>query len=108
METPNEKADPESSHRMLLDKALAIAELRSPSRDDGTITRILFKMAKVLEKDENGGQAAQDLRTRAGIAKLTLQGKGGGQILQLMDEEGNVDLNDEDDAFDSLVPIFFR
>lgn len=102
------KAYQKSLGRTHLDKALAIAEIRSPSRDDGTIARILFKMAKVLENDVQGAQAAQDLRTRAGVAKATISGMGKGDILQIMDEDGNVNLGEEDDTFDALVPIFFR
>lgn len=102
------KAYHKSLCRIHLDKALAIAELRSPSHNDGTIARILFKKAKVLENDAQRAQAAQDLRAKASVAKLTLTKMGGGHILKIIDEDGIVDLGGEDDAFDALVPIFFR
>ena len=51
-----------------LKKALAIAELRSPSRDDGTIARILFKMARRL-------------RTRADVARKILTRAGEGHVM---------------------------
>jgi hypothetical protein len=104
----NEDANQESHDRTHLDKALAIAELRNPSRDDGTIARILFKMAEVLENDPLKLQIAQDLRARAGVARLTITGMGDGHILQIIDEEGNMNFDEGDDAFDALVPIFFR
>lgn len=91
-----------------LEKALAIAELRSPSRDDGTIARILFKMAQVLENDILTGYEAQQLRTRADVARKNLTGSGEGHVVHVLDEEGNVDFDEEDDAYDALVPIFFR
>lgn len=94
-----------------LEKALAIAELRSPSSDDGTIARILFKMAQVRENDILPGYEAQQLRTRADLARKKLTGSGEGHILHavhVLDDEGNVDLDEEDDAYDALVPIFFR
>jgi len=99
------KNPPDRNH---LEKALAIAEFRSPARDDGTIARILFKMAKVLETDPQNHQRAQEFRARAGVARLTLTGMGEGHILHIIDEDGNVEFDEEDDAFDALVPIFYR
>lgn len=91
-----------------LEKALSIAELRSPSRDDGTIARILFKMAKVLENDVLAGPQAQQLRNRADVARRELTALGEGHTVEVLDDDGNVDYDEEDDAYDALVPIFFR
>lgn len=65
-------------------------------------------MAKVLENDPLNQQTAQDLLARAGVARLNLTGMGEGHILHIIDEDGNVNFDEEDDAFDALVPIFFR
>jgi hypothetical protein len=96
--------------RNYLEKALAIAQLRSPQRDDGTIARILFKMAQVLENDLLTGYEAQQLRARAEVARKQLTGQGEGSVVQVhvLDEDGNVDFNEDDDAYNGLVPIFFR
>ncbi len=95
--------------RGYLEKALAIAQLRSPSRDDGTIARILFKMAKVLEQDVLAGPQAQQTRNRAEVARRALTASGEGNMVQILDDEGNVDYEEEEDeAYDLLVPIFFR
>jgi hypothetical protein len=105
---PLKSANQTSPDRGYLDKALAIAELRSPARDDGTIARILFKMAQVLENDLLTGYEAQQLRTRADVARKALTGAGEGHVVHVLDEDGNVDFDEEDDAYDALVPIFFR
>ena len=89
-------------------KSLAIAELRSPSRDDGTIARILFKLSKVLENDVLAGPQAQQFRNRADVARHALAARGEGNMVQVLDEDGNVDYDEEEYAYDALVPIFFR
>jgi hypothetical protein len=65
-------------------------------------------MAEVLENDPPNLPIAQDLRARAGVAKLSLTGMGSGHIIHIIDEEGNMNFDEGDDAFDALVPIFFR
>jgi hypothetical protein len=65
-------------------------------------------MAKVLENDPLNQQTAQEFRARAVVARLTLTGMGEGHILHIIDEDGNVEFDEEDDAFDALVPIFYR
>ena len=98
--------------RAYLDKARAIAELRSPTRDDGTIARILWKTAVVLEEDTFGTYAeeAKALRTRTEVARQALMGSGeSGFIPFLEDYEKMGILRDpEEDSYDVLVPLFFR
>jgi hypothetical protein len=65
-------------------------------------------MAKVLENDVLEGQRAQQLHNRADVARCQLIASGEGQMVQVLDEDGNVDYDEEDDAYDALVPIFFR
>ena len=96
--------------RGYLNKALTIAQLRSPNRDDGTVARILWKTSVVLE--DNGDASCQkeatEMRLRADIAlrKLTHSGEGGWAMT--LDEEGNADAIAIEDAYDALVPGFFR
>jgi len=93
-----------------LDKAMAIAELRSPDRDDGTMARIMWKKSMALESDAYGTfqDEATELRIRADLAlrKLTTNGEGG--IVLSLDDEGNADQAEVEDAYDSLVPGYFR
>ncbi|KAN0114720.1 hypothetical protein V8E51_004264 [Hyaloscypha variabilis] len=93
-----------------LDKAMAIAQLRSPDRDDGTMARIMWKMSQVLESDPFGTFLgyATELRIRAELALKTLTANGEGGILFSLDEEGNADHDEMKDAYDSLVPGYFR
>jgi hypothetical protein len=62
----------------------------------------------VLENDILTGYSAQQLRTRADVARKNLIGSGEGHVVHVLDKEGNVDFDKEDDAYDALVPIFFR
>jgi hypothetical protein len=93
-----------------LDKALAIAQLRSPARDDGTVARILWKTSVVLEDDVAGyyQKEATEMRIRADIALRKLSGNGEGGLVVTIDEEGNADAVETEDAYDALVPGFFR
>jgi hypothetical protein len=89
---------------------MAIAELRSPDRDDGTMARIMWKKSLVLESDTFGTfqEEATELRIRAELAlrKLTTNGEGG--VVLSLDDEGNADQAEMEDAYDSLVPGYFR
>lgn len=96
-------------HRFNLNKALTIAELRSPNRDDGPIARIVWTMAKVLDSDTLGRYAeeATRLRNRAALAQQKLIAGGeGGEIRVPENETGDRDL--EEDSYDALVPLFYR
>jgi hypothetical protein len=97
-----------SLDRGYLDKALAIAELRSPAREDGNIARILFKISKVLENDILTNFKAQELLNRAEIAKENLTRRGEGHVVEILDDEGNLGYIEQDEAYDALVSIFYR
>lgn len=95
--------------RSWLDKAMKIAELRSPNRDDGPIARILWKTAVVLESEPltYSAKEAAELRKRAVEAQADLLGSGEGGEKPFIDEDG-VERNEEEDGYDVLVPLFFR
>jgi hypothetical protein len=89
---------------------MAIAQLRSPNRDDGTMARIMWKTSKVMEDDTYGMYAkeAEELRIRADLAQKTLTGSGEGIVVIAIDEKGNLDVGEEEDSYDALVPGYFR
>lgn len=99
-----------------LAKARNIAELRSPSWDDGTIARILWKTAMVLRNRPSGmlvkdAQEADQLLARAYAAKaaLTATGWAGeGEIYDLDRREAMTEMEKEEESFDLLVPGYFR
>jgi hypothetical protein len=96
-------------NRNYLKKALTIAELRSPNRDDGPIARILWTQAKVLESDTFGKyqEEAATLRRRAAAAQQELLAAGeGGDIPILNADYADRDL--EEASYDALVPLFYR
>jgi hypothetical protein len=94
---------------MFLQKARAISELRSPTRDDGPIARILWQTAVVLESDPYNSYAAEaeELRKKAEVARQQLLADGeGGEVPSV---EGDIsEENEEKYSYDSLVPLFFR
>jgi hypothetical protein len=65
-------------------------------------------MAKVLEQDVLSGPEAQKIRNRADVARRSLTASGEGNMVIVLDDDGNVDYDEGDDAYDALVPIFFR
>ncbi len=93
-----------------MDKALAIAQLRSPTRVDGTMARILWMTSVVLESDSSGRyrREANDMRMRAEDARKTLTTNGEGGFVPALYEEGNANAIDTEDLYDSLVPGYFR
>jgi len=96
-------------YRYNLAKALTIAELRSPNRDDGPIARIVFRQAKVLESDTLGRFAdeAARLRNRAFLAQQKLVALGeGGEIPA--SENQMPDRDPEEENYNALVPLFYR
>jgi hypothetical protein len=97
-------------YRAYLDKAMTIAQLRSPDRDDGTMARIMWKTSQVLESDTLATflDDANELRIRAELALKTLSAKGEGGIVFSFDDDGNPDPDEMEDAYDSLVPGYFR
>ncbi|KAH7416708.1 P-loop containing nucleoside triphosphate hydrolase protein [Cadophora sp. MPI-SDFR-AT-0126] len=102
--------DHRDNAKAYLDKALAIAQLRSPSRDDGTMARIMWKKSVVLENDTFGQyiDEAKELRLRAELALRKLSDNGEGFAVITLDDEGNEDQLDTEDAYDALVPGYFR
>jgi tetratricopeptide (TPR) repeat protein len=96
--------------RVWLDKALNIAQLRSPGRDDGTITRLLWKTSQVLESDAVGAyqNEANEMRIRAEMARKDLTGKGEGGVVIALDEDGLEVIDELEKSYDQLVPLFFR
>ena len=98
-----------TTHRAYLDKSRAIAELRSPTRDDGVIARILWKTSVVMESDTFGiyAKEAADLKNRAEEARQLLRAGGEGGEIPFIDED-DADRNEEEDSYDALVPLFFR
>jgi hypothetical protein len=89
---------------------MAIAQLRSPKRDDGTMARILWKTSVVLASDTFGTyqKEANDMLIRAEVARQDLTGNGEGGVVIALDEEGNADPVETEDSYDALIPGYFR
>ncbi len=95
-------------YRGHLEKARSIAELRSPTRDDGTIARILYMLARVMQNNVLTAAQAQPLQTRAEMARANLMGRGESAPLDVYDPDGNLEVEDELVFYNLLVPVFFR
>jgi hypothetical protein len=93
-----------------LDKARGIAELLTPSHDDGSIARICWKTAVVLEGMnvtlDNSKSEAQEFRNRAELAKQKLLASGEGGFIPVIEDDAERD--EEEDSYDALVPLFYR
>lgn len=89
---------------MFLDKARKISELRSPTRDDGPIARIVWKTSEVLASAPYGANKAEadELRQKAEVARQALLAGGEGGLIQ---DSGR---GEDEDSYDLLVPLFFR
>jgi hypothetical protein len=94
-------------HRGWLKKALSIAELRSPNRDDGPIARILWTLAKVLDSEGRHQEEAEELRSRAAVAAQELIAAGAVGVIPALDNIYS-DRDVEKDSYDALVPLFYR
>lgn len=70
----------------------------------------MWKTSVVLESETFGtfAEDATELRIRAELALKTLSAKGEGGIVFSVDESGNPDPDEIEDAYDSLVPGYFR
>ncbi|KAH8752637.1 P-loop containing nucleoside triphosphate hydrolase protein [Hyaloscypha finlandica] len=90
-----------------LKKALSIAELRSPNRDDGPIARILWTLAKVLDSEGRHQEEAEELRSRAAVAAQELTFAGAVGVIPVLDNNYS-DRDVEKDSYDALVPLFYR
>jgi hypothetical protein len=73
------------------------------------IARILWKKAVVLESDpfREHMEEAAELRKRAEIAKASLFANGEGGYIPFA-EEKNWERKQEEDEYNSLVPLYFR
>jgi tetratricopeptide (TPR) repeat protein len=93
-----------------LDKAMAIAQIRSPGGDDGTMARIMWKLSQVLESEMFGTflKDAAVLRIRVELTLKSLKAKGEGGVVFGVNEEWSVDQEEMEDAYDALVPGNFR
>ena len=100
--------------RGFLNKARNIAELRSPARDDGTIARILWKIANILRNNPAGttlaqGQEAEQLLARAYKARSALQASGeAGEPRDQFNQEAMTEKEEEEVSFELLVPGLYR
>lgn len=83
--------------------------MRSPTRDDGVIARILWKTAVVLESDVLGkfSSEAGELRQRAELARNNLVASGEGGSIPFADED-DTERDQEEASYDALVPLFYR
>ena len=72
------------------------------------MARILWKKAVVLESDTFGEflKEADECRRRAEIARATLLARGEGGFIPSVGESS--ERNEEEDNYDSLVPLYFR
>ncbi|KAH8602769.1 hypothetical protein B0O99DRAFT_587847 [Bisporella sp. PMI_857] len=96
--------------KIWLDKSLSIAQLLSPTRDDGVITRILWKTSQVLESatlGEYDGEAAA-LKERAVGAREVLLASGEGGFISSAINSDDACYDEDELGFDALVPLFFR
>lgn len=95
---------------MYLDKAMTIAQIRSPIRDDGTMARILWKTSLVLERDTLGRyqDEASQKRIRAEVIRTKLNNNGEGALVLAFGEDDYTDQTEEEDTYDALVPGYFR
>ena len=78
--------------------------MRSPTRDDGPIARILWKTSVVLASDPDNlyRVEAEELREKAEAVRRALLANGEGGVIQ---GSGRIE---EEDSYDLLVPLFFR
>lgn len=67
-------------------------------------------MAQVLDDDPDITlrATAAPKRNRAAVAKRTLTGRGEGDLVVVLDDDGNADVDEEEASYDALVPGYFR
>ena len=87
-----------------LNKALDIAEVRSPGEMDGTIARIQWKISEVLLDDPLGDKQTEGekLKSEMEFAQRDIADKLG------VDLRGMDEWQDREQSFDMLVPGYFR
>lgn len=64
--------------------------------------------SRILENDVLTAAQADQLKTRAEIARRNLVSQGESAVLEVYDADGNVEVEDEMMYYNALVPIFFR
>jgi hypothetical protein len=64
--------------------------------------------SRILENDVLTAAQADQLKTRAEIARRNLVSQGESAMLEVYDADGNVEVEDEMMYYNALVPIFFR
>jgi len=89
---------------------MAIVQHRNPDRGDGTMARVVWKTSVVPESETFGTfqEDATELRIRAELALKTQTAKSKVGIVFSVDEEGNTDRDAMEEAYDSLVPGYFK
>lgn len=91
-----------------LKKALSIARLRSPGHDDGTVARILWKTAVLRATPAASDADITSMRKAAEAAFQDPKNHGEGMLILTLDEKGEEDEQELEEAYDKLVPEFFR
>ncbi|KAL2064598.1 hypothetical protein VTL71DRAFT_3735 [Oculimacula yallundae] len=93
-----------------LRKALSIARLRSPGRDDGTIARILWRIALVLKAAQGDFEEedADSMRRAAEKALKDPKNHGQGGLVLALNDIGELDDIEWEGHYDALVPEVFR
>jgi len=92
-----------------LKKALSIAQLRSPSHDDGAVARILWKMSTVMKGTRSASDTEiESTRKAAEKALRDPMNHGEGGPVVTWDENGEEDAKELEFSYDALVPEFFR
>jgi hypothetical protein len=91
-------------NRKLLYKALNIAEIQNPGSDDGTVARILWKLAQVLKDIHVNPDEAQEMEARAMLIRRGITGRYVAEDNYLDDKEYEI----MEHSYDALVSVFFR
>lgn len=65
-------------------------------------------LSRVMAENYLTAATAEELRVQAEIARTTLATSGESAMLDVYDEDGNLDTEEEMRLYDALVPIFFR
>ena len=73
------------------------------------MARVLWKTSVVSESETFGTSRRMPRSCKSELSWLkTLTAKGEGGIVFSVDEEGNADRDEMEEAYDSLVPVYFN
>jgi hypothetical protein len=89
-------------NRNWLYKALNIAEIRNPGRNDGTAARILWKLSQVLREIHVDAEEAEEMENRALMIRKGIIGRTGAE------DSYEERYDDMEHSYDILVSGFFR